>query len=413
MLNKLGLENIISGKLAAGIEVVLLSDGSHEINLVILKKEKSTLVAEQQRLGIKNVAELSGLILPKTPIILLLNGKGIIHKKVTITDNDTDTTLISKVFPNANVNEFNIQRTYINPSQAFISLIRKELLDKVIDEFKINNLTAIYQCFLGPFTINHLLPIINERLIDNEQLSIGNYQLQIREQQITDITIVESKSDLFPILIGMDNVPQKLVLAFAGAFSYFVGNLKGVGDSATINYLAEEVKQRQKFEFRAMVLLVTTFIVLTVNYIIFNYYWNKSNELSPQLTQNEASLKQYAFLKKEYEQKKILLETNGLLENSRTSYYADRITSDMPSSILLTEMNVHPLKKKKANEEREGFFFETKTITISGKSKQSTELNNWMKELKKKDWIEQVTLVNYKQESEKDNGLFLIELKLN
>ena len=41
MLKKIGFENIIKSKTAAGIELVLLPDGSYEINAVVLKKEKS------------------------------------------------------------------------------------------------------------------------------------------------------------------------------------------------------------------------------------------------------------------------------------------------------------------------------------------------------------------------------------
>jgi len=413
MLKKLGLENIIAGKSAAGVEIVILPDGSYEINLVVLKKEKNSLSTERQYQGIKHIEELAKLIGNKVPIVFLLNGKGIIHKKMSITENDTNVTLLQKVLPNANINDFNIQRTDISPAQVFVSIIRSDVLEKLMDELKTFKLNAIAECFLGPFVITGLLPLINEGLINNEQLTIANYQLQIREQQITDIAIVEPVNDIFPIHIGMDNVPQKLVLAFAGAFSYFTDNSVGINNSETINYLKEEFKQKRKFELRGWVLLTTTFIILIINYFVFNYYWSTNNKLNPQLIENEAALKRYDLLKAEYDQKKKLLEQNGLLENSRTSYYADRIASSIPSSVLLTELNIHPLKKQKENEDTEGFFFETKTITIGGRSKQSTELNNWMKALKKKSWISDVTLVNYKQDSETDDGLFLIELKLN
>ena len=414
MLKKLSFENIISGKSAAGVEILILADGSYEINLVILKKEKNTLTTEKQYQGILHIEELAELIDKKTPIVLLFGGKGVVHKKITVNENDTDVSLLHKVLPNANITDFNIQRTDINPTQAFISIIRNDVLDKLTDELKKYKLTSIAECCLGPFVINGLLPLVNERLINNEQLTIAHYQLQIREQQITDVAIGGSTNDIvFPIHIGMDNVPQKLLVAFAGAFSYFSGNNAGINNSAAINHLKEEFKQQKKFELRGWALLVATFIILIVNYFIFNYYWSKNKELNPQLVENEAALKRYDVLKKEYDQKKQLLEQNGLLENSRTSYYADRIASGVPPSILLTEMNIHPLKKQKENEDIKGFFFETKTIFISGRSKQSIDLNNWMKELKKKSWITDVKLVNYQQDNETDDGLFLIDLTLN
>ncbi len=412
MLKKLNLENIIAGNTAAGVEIILLPDEKYEINVVVLKKDKSILTTEKQYQGLTNFEELAKTVGTKLPIVLLLNGKGIIHKKVSINGNDTETSLLNKVLPNAKMNEFTIQQTDISSEQAFISIIRYDVLNEVIEELKKNKLGSISNCFLGSFVINGLLPFINEQLINSELLTVSNYQFQIREQQITDITIVESADTSSSMQIGTDSVPQTLIFAFAAAFSYFTGNNGGISNAEQVTHLIKEFNQRKRFEFFGVGLLVTTFVILIINFFVFNYYWNKNKDLNPQLVQNDAALKRYDLLKKEYDQKKELLEENGLLEDSRTSYYADQIVSCMPLSILLSDLSIHPLKKKKANEDGPELFFETKTITIAGRCQQSTELNNWMKELKKKTWLLNVKLSNYKKDNETDDGLFLIELKL-
>ncbi len=343
--------------------------------------------------------------------MLLINGKGVIHRKVHVNENDNPAALLNKVFPNVSLNEFTIQKTTISATEAFVSVIRTKILSEITEELVKNKLTAISGCFLGPFVINELLPLINTNAINNEQLTIGNYQLQIREQQITDVTAIES-NDHQPVVVGDDNVSQQLLFAFAGALSYFTGNHQGISNSESIAQLKEEFSQKEKFEFRGKVLLTATFLVLLINYFVFDNYWGKSNQMNSQLALTESALKRYETLKVEYAQKKDFLEQNGLLENSRTSYYADQLASNLPATIQWKSLNIHPLKKKKASEETNVLFFENKLITISGSCERSTELNDWMKEIKKKDWISDVTMVNYQQDNAKEDGEFLIEVKL-
>ena len=364
----------------------------YELNLVVIKKQKTTLVAELQKEEITSFEEATKLIDPKLPLILLINGKGIIHKKVNVNETDTPATLLNKILPNANLDEFIIQQTPVNSNQVFVSVIRLNILTEIVEGLVKNKLTAIFGCFLGPFVVNALLPLMDSNLINNEHLIIANHRLQIREQQITDITGTEFAAN--NILIGNDTISQKTVIAFAGALTYFTGNQDDISNSALLNALKEEFIQKQKFELRGWVALAATFIILKVNYFVFNNYWSKNNEMNSQLLLTQSALQRYDTLKTEFAQKKEFLEQNGLLENSRTSYYADNLAKDLPGSIQWTSVNIHPLKKKKAGDESEILQFENKMIAVSGNCQRSTELNEWMKQVKKQNWVNDITLVN-------------------
>lgn len=411
MLKKVDFKIIIQSKTAVGVEVILLPENAYEINVVILKKVKSILAIEKQKEGIVSFEELAQFIDPKLPIILVLNGKGIIHRKVTFSENDTQVTLLNKVLPNANLNEFDLQQTSISSSQGFVSIIRSNILNEIIEQLKKNKLTGIAGCLLGPFVINNLLPLINTDIISNEQLRFSAYQLQIREQQITDVGSSEEEGEE-AIEIGSDSIKPKLLIAFAAALSYFLGADAGIAKSEVIDNIKEEFKQKQKFEFIGWSLLIAAFSVLLVNYFVFNHYWTKNLGLSSTLASNQSALNRYDTLKVEFAEKKEFLQQNGLLENSRTSFYADKLAASLPSSIHWIDVNIHPVKKKQVNDETEGFFFENKSIKISGKCQRSTDLNDWMKEVKLKSWISSVTLLNYTQDNATDDGLFLIEIKL-
>ncbi len=343
MLKNIGLGYVPVSSLASGLEIVILPDGSYEMNLVILKKNKQKLSTEKKQEGISNFEDVVKLIDPKYPVILILNGKGIINKKINISENDTTATLLNKVLPNANPNEFIIQKTPINITEAFVSVIRATILNDIVDQLIKNKVTSFTGCLLGPFVIADLLPLISINAINNDELTIGNFQLKIREQRIIDLKTTEA-SNVQKLLVGEENVSQKLIIAFAGALSYFTGNTNGISNAETLDHLKEEFSQKQKFEFRGWALMITTFLILIINYFVFNYYWSKSNDMNAQLISVESALTNYETLKVEFKQKKDFLEQNGLLENSRTSYYIDHLAQNLPLSIQWTDVNINPLK---------------------------------------------------------------------
>lgn len=404
-------ENMFKSKAAAGLEVILLPDGNYQLHLVILKKEKSTLQTETQREALSSFTEAQQLIDPKTPLILIINGKGIVHRKVSSSENDTPASLLNKLLPNALVEDFVIQKTVASTTEVFVSVIRLNVLTDLVQELIKNKLTNITACFLGPFVTTTLLPLLSNDLISNEQLAIGNFRLQIREQQITAI---ENTADAEngQLRIGNDLLPQQLAIAFAGALSYFTGNTADVFNSVLLNELKEEFRQKQKFELRGWTILVAAFAILIINYLFFNNYWSKNKEMNTQLELTQVALQRYDKLKIEFDQKKQFLEQNGLLENSRTSYYADQLSKELPASLQFTGLEIHPLKKKKTGEDDKGFLFENKSIRVSGNCLRTTDLNEWMKTIKKQSWVEDVVLSNYRQDNARENGFFLIEIKL-
>ncbi len=411
MFKKTGLENMFKPKSAAGLEVILMPDGSYQLHLVLLKKQQSTLVTVLQKKDILSIAEIKQLIDPKVPLNVIINGKGIIHRKVHSNENDSANTLLNKLLPNANPEDFVIQKTPVNTEEAIVSVIRVNSLNELLQQFIDHQLTNISACFIGPFVVNNLLPLLDPALFDNEHLHINNFKLQVKEQQIHNI---EVSSTPLPdqIRIGNDLLPCQLLIPFAAALTGFTGETQDIVSSGLLNRLKEEFQQKQKFELRSWSFLITIFLILIINYFVFNNYWSKNREMTAQLELTQAASQRYAKLRSDFDQKEGFLKENGLLESSRTSYFADQLAKELPSSLQLTGLNIHPLKKKKAGEEDHGFSFENKTILVSGNCQRNTELNEWMKKIKKLNWVNDVSLLNYKQENAGEAGIFLIGITI-
>lgn len=411
MLKNIRLENMLKSKSSTGLEVTLMPDGSHQFYLVVLKKQQATLVTEKQIGPLYSFNDVQAHIDPKAPLILVINGKGIVHRKIHRNETDTSATLLGKLLPNATVEEFVLQEVALPSDEAFVSVIRTNVLNELMEELINHKLANIAACFLGPFVLTNLLPLLEKNVIDNGYLYANNFRLQIQEEQIVSLETFTSVP-IEQYRIGNDLLSHHLLIPFAGALSYFTNAQNTIANANLVDQLKEEFKQKQTFELRGWTLLISTFLILIINYLVFNNYWTKNKEMNAQLELTQVALQRYDKLKSDYDQKRKFLEQNGMLENSRTSYYADRLAKDLPASVQFTGLNIHPLKKKNPGEEDKGFLFENKSVLVSGNCKRNTELNEWMKKMKKENWVEDLTLLNYRQDNKDENGIFLIEIKL-
>ena len=71
---------------------------------------------------------------------------------------------------------------------------------------------------------------------------------------------------------------------------------------------------------------------------------------------------------------------------------------------------MHPPEKKTKKDEPAIFL--NKIIIVKGNCKKSTELNEWIRGIKKMDWVIEVSVLNYKQENIKDLGEFEIMITI-
>lgn len=403
------ISSFTKGNSVNGIEVVIQPDGTYLFNLVVVKKEKSELSTEKQESNIASIEVLKSLIKLTSPTVLVINGKGIICKKVFCKADDSVKVILNKVLPNANENEFSIQLNTINEATAFVSVIRNNVLNEILDLFLQNGLVGIIDCFVGPFVLNNVFSMIT---VDN-YFHFDNYILELRDTQIIDLSNTDDSAENTFYKVGDDEMSAHQLIAFATALSYFIPTTNfGLINSLNLEDVKSNSSEKRKFEVRGKGILVSLFLLLIANFFAFSYYWESNNELSAKLEINNSSLKTVDTLKKEIAQKKQFLEQNGILENSMTSYYADRLAKQLPNEINWTNLDIHPLKKKDPNDQSEILSFENKAISIIGNCRHSSDLNDWMKDIKKYDWIKAVELLNYTQSNASEDGVFVLKIEL-
>ncbi len=412
MKNKIA--NIFKSTRAAGIEVVFLPEGGFSINIALIKVSRGNLSIEKTISGIEDINEIKTHISSDTPLCLVFNGKGIIHKNVEITEKDIDKTLVRKVIPNANIKDFHLQAQPRVIGHGFVSIIRKAIADDIISKLKSNGY-FIVSVQLGAFSLMPIASLIDEELKDKTsfELKIVGHNITINnnsvEEYLFDKTSASVKKE-----INIDGKPisTDVLIALSAALGYLQPTIKtAVADVAEVAIDQEEFQQKKIFTTVGWSALVFFMIVLLVNYMLLDNYSKMAADKEAEATQYAGIEKEKEKLEAEMNEKKVFIESMGVAESSNTSYYSDRLVTSVPHDIDLTKMVIHPLAKKIKKDER--IEFNNNVIIVEGECSKSKDLDDWVQSMKKEyNWVKQITVVGYSQNNSQEKGAFQLSINL-
>ena len=399
-------DTILEHKRVLGIEYHVSSNGTGVFHIVQLKKERSSISSETKTGPITDLETFFKTWKEKPPVILILNGKGIIHKHISFNDSDDNRTLLGKTIPNAKETDFYMQVSSPFNGKVFVSIARRSVVDVVLEQFKTAKLEVLACCF-GPQVMESILPLIESGY--QYEYAFSEYKLSMVDGHLDSFMVNQPTSEGIAA-IGDEQVPFPFLIPFAAAFC-FLGSLPfPIAAIDTVKAQKEENHQKRLFQFTKWSIVGFFLVIMTVNFFVFDRYKNKRQDLEQQMALNKDAIQKLDTLTKEFRQKQDFLERTGLLQASRSSYYADDLGKDLPASITLSGVDINPFQKPKNEEDR--ISFQNKLMRISGFCSQSLELNNWMEEIKKKSWVKDLTLLNYSQVKGMQNGEFLVQVDI-
>lgn len=391
----------------AGLEINYSPAGDMLFNLTILKRRADKLEIETIFTEIETWERAKKELPVSVPIALVITGKGILHKKVALSEKDDALASLHKILPNAKSEEFYVQSNPAESNQGFVSIIRRETADSLLKSITDDGYYPI-DLTLGPLVLNAVLPLMKQ---DYETFEIGNYSFQAYDNTITGFELKEKDPYQRKITIADEEIKQLAAISFAAAFrALFFSETAPFIDVPKVDELKEESKQKHLFKVFGWGVLVFFLTTLLVNFLLFDHYNKKANELEGRYNQNKGLLDYISEMKVKLEEKQAFIEKSGLRNHSQASFYADRIALNLSDKIRLTEININPLEKKIKAEEP--VLFLQKTIIVKGNCRKSTELNDWIGVLKENKWIASVSVINYKQEKASEPGEFEIKISI-
>lgn len=400
LTNKLK-QNII-GNTTIGLQINIADDGSISCSYVLMRKDKSSLIIEEKEMNI-DLDSFCKKFTQKHPIFINIDGKGIISKTSSYDKDDEDdyNSLIHNVIPNAKIEDFYFQHIPTSETEIIISVARKDLVDNIITEIE-KSKCFIYNITLGFICINTL-----NGILDEETVSIPNWEIQKSENGIISYTKKQDSSVSF-YSIGEEKIEASYVLPYASALSFYTGNTS-LGNISTVNYSkADDFFYLNAIKKGGIAVISLVLLLLVINYLLFDNFYNKRQALEKESMQNEMLLKKLERLQTQLDKKKKVLSTVGNTGFTKFSFYADRIAMSVPTKMKLSQINLAPLSRRIKQEK--AIKYDTEKIDIAGTVSTSTILYDWIELLRDESWVEKVVISNYSHNTEKNIGEFQLKL---
>lgn len=384
-----------------GLEILIRPDQSYTFNAIVLERKKSKIEILDRLTNLNSIQELSSL--KSLPVAVLINGKSVLNKKLTDA-NTLANNPIADIIPNVNPADFSYEIHSV-ATQHWISIIRKDLLTKIIESFSVEGL-QIVDLSIGFFGVQHILPLINT---NPEVIQTTAFSIHIVDDEINDFSLRENEDLVQFYQIGEDNLDYQLLLPFSKAFANLIGAPSVLSNTVVIAEEEEKFLYSNLFEKLKWAGLIGIFGVLVVNFLLFTYFNNKNQKSGIQLSMYQSQLDQLGKLKNKFQEKQMFFKQSSILEPSKISWYADQLGASIEQGIELQQLTIAPLINKEKRRIDHDFLFDQEKIMIKGNSVKSVHLNTWIKSIQQINWVKEVNVLPY---SEGSNGFGAFELEV-
>ncbi|UUC46509.1 PilN domain-containing protein [Flavobacterium cerinum] len=372
------------------------ADHGDSFNLLTVKR-KGNKIDILETATYDSYEELKKKIDIKLPVIVALDGKGVLNKKIDF-NNEGDVNW------QKNVDYNSIYFTaYKSGTANYMSFCRKNAVDEVLQKF-IGDKFQVVDVYIGAFLTALLQPAVNEKKI----LS-GDLMLEFDDEGFTGFTKQFAEIPMkLKYKIGDDSINSDFIPLY-GVLVHFFLQPKEVTKTESGMLNVEEIIYKKAFTLFGTIMLVGFLLSLMASYLLIQYYGSKNAELNLQNVYSNQSYQLILEMEKQKEQKENILKESGFSSSKFLTYYSYELIKMTPGDIRLNEVNIVPLAKEvKANER---VLLDPKTILLKGETYNETSFNNWMSNLKTIKWIKKFE-INALKKDKKNKSQFEVKITI-
>lgn len=333
-------------------------------------------------------------------ICIAINTKQVIIKEVETAD-PSDSKLMHLAFPNTELDSFYYEIWRLG-SKSVIAIARKEYVSKIIEPYE-KAKRHIVSVNLGVCSIAQL-----GSLISSGEISTSRQEISLNSNKIVSQKIRTATSKRHTVN-GID-IGDNFILGFSSVLGLLVEN----SSRGSITALRAELTERyyQESFFSGFVKLALCFLlaVFLANFLLFSNYFEKDRLASEKIQLSDSSLKQTQELNKRISVKEKIAKDVLSSSSSKMAEAINSIVSNMPASILLSEMNLQPLENKPKADELIGF--KNGIIQISGMTVNNDSVTSWIERIERLKITEKVIISGYGK-NEEGETIFSLEIKLD
>lgn len=387
-----------------GIDLLFEEQETLCINLLQLSKKEGKVEIIRRHAGVDKLETAIEIMGTKYPALLSVRGKGILHKEIDVFEGDQEISperLVQKYLPDIQEADFEKQLNPGGETTQHISLIRKEKIQYLHDEFSAQGV-IILDFTLGPFKLNSIASWLDQSHI----MVPGSFEVEVSDGHVTQIKKSAEKDLNSGYTVDTEVLESHEIIPYATALSFFLSIYSA--DSNQMQYNREEQKFKKWFRQVGILSVATIFIILLLNTLVYGQLNKKYAALNISYTENKALFSEYQELSKELKSKKTYLsEDQGM--RSLISFYSDRITRILPGKLVLNELAVYPVQQKIRRSDP--LACQNDLIEVKGNAQTLQDLNSYIGKLREEVWIDELIIKNIKQDNLSSEVQFELHIK--
>ncbi|MCC8409355.1 PilN domain-containing protein [Mucilaginibacter sp. UR6-1] len=398
------LERFYQIDTATGLTLHLLPDGSYIAHACSICVKGTQLDIEKKLTGKHSLKDVAKELNNGTLIALNINGKGVLTKIVELNGENVSPDFAS-ILPGADPADY-YRQDFRSGASVFISLIRRTDADRWMAQLHTMGF-KVFLLSLGPFAVDQILPQLNNYsdtlIFDGHQIGLGE------KNHWMSYVYQDGKKAELPFKIESERMDERLLLPYAAAFQLALHDrLAVIGvDSEEITELRNGWMQRKKLKAQAMLMLMAFFVLLLINFLVFNHFYTENLELQSRtklIEQNAGDARQESIKIKEQE---AVLQKLGYNGSKLKSVMIDQLCSLLPDGVTLTAFEINPVDQKKSRELRNTYFIDHR-LKITGNADRVLNVNEWLALMGTCKWLKNAELEIYRVNPETGIGQFVI-----
>ncbi|MBC9795845.1 hypothetical protein [Sinomicrobium weinanense] len=349
----------------------------------------------------RNPDVLAEKISGSSPLFVLINTGHVLSRVQKAVEGD-ETAMVNRAFPNLKMEDFYYEVAR-SGTHAFIAICRKEYVDNILSELTNQKINP------SGFSLGALQIHVLSGFAEDGEMMTSNTVVTFRDHNLEGIRKEENLPEKTYSINGLE-IPGIHLPGFSGVLGLITGS-----NATTSNFKAKNASFRSEFYHRRFFRLFVRgglaflLVLLLVNFMVFNYYFGKTEDLKQASEVNRLNKQNFMELKDEVMRKENIINDIQATSGSRSSFYTDRIITKLPPSILLREILYQPLQKQ--IREGEEILLEEDRIMVSGESADSRLFSEWVEALETYKWTESVSILEYGSASSGSAFSILLTLK--
>ena len=371
------------------VEVCYRDEGT-KYHCTVLRSKNNKLEVVQTNSYLDSLVLPESITKNKIPITIILNGKGIIIKKIMLAENSEEDfqEIIKQNLPAIQIDDFYAQIFKQSDNSAFISLCRKAQVNNIITHLK-NKKYDLASILIGAPAVIGLQPLWS----DFNSIETSIHLVELTNGAIDTISTQDSNKSK-TVKIDDLSFGSEYTLGFAGGLSYLMQRPIVENNSETLFLISEKHIEKNKLQFLMISAVVIAFTVAIVNVLFYTSYFDKNNKLETELSVYQGKYEQINQLLSDYQKNKGLIENAGVLNRNKLSEYADKIGKTLPDEVVLSDLYFNP--KKNDDENADSLVkFENKILVLKGNCSKSFIVNEWINVLKMQNFIKNISLEKF------------------